>query len=71
MPQSQTILRAISGGALDVVARAGGDVAEENFLGAAAAHQHGERPFEIGLRVGVLVVDGKLHGQARAPCRAE
>ena len=35
------------GGAFDVVARAGGDVAEENFLGAAAAHQHGERAFQI------------------------
>ncbi len=51
-------------GAFDVVARAGGDVAEENFLGAAAAHQHGERAFEISLRVGVLIVDGQLHGQA-------
>ena len=59
------------GGAFDVVARAGGDVVQENFLGGAAAHQHGELRFEKFLGVGVLVVDRQLHGDAQAPCRAE
>ena len=44
-------------GSFDVVARAGGDMAEENLLGGAAAHQDGERADQVVLRVGVLVVD--------------
>src|SRR5690348_123512 len=54
------------GGALDVVAGAGGDVAEEKFFSAAAAHEHGEHGFEMVLGVGMLVVDGKLHGEAES-----
>ena len=53
------------GGALDVVARAGGDVVHEDFLGDAAAHQNGELRFEVVLVVRVLVVQRQLHGQAQ------
>ncbi len=53
------------GGALDVVAGARGDVMQEHFLGGASAHQDGELRFEELLRVGVLVVDGKLHRDAQ------
>src|ERR1700722_3074835 len=51
--------------ALDVVARAGGDVTEENFLGRATAHQYCEHGLEIFARVRVLVVFRQLHGQAQ------
>jgi len=53
------------GGALDVVAGAGGEVAEENLLRSAATHQHAELCLEEFLRVGVLVVDGQLHRDAQ------
>ena len=45
------------GGALDVVAGAGGDMVHENLFGDAAGHQDGELRFQIPLVVGVLVVD--------------
>src|SRR6266849_6272713 len=51
-------------GAFDVIACPRGDVPEEDLFGGAAAHQHDEGSCEIGLSVGVLVVDGKLHGQS-------
>src|SRR5579863_4528325 len=47
------------GGALYVVARAGGDVVHENLLGDTAAHQNGELRLEIFLVIAVLVVDGE------------
>ena len=54
------------GGAFDVVAGAGGDVVQENFLGGATAHQDGELRFEEFLGVSVLVVDRQLHGDAES-----
>src|SRR5208282_2710673 len=54
------------GGAFDVVSGAGGDVAEENFLGGAAAHENGEHAFQVFLGVGVLVGFGELHGEAES-----
>ena len=38
-------------GALDVVAGTGGDLADENLLGQAAAHEHGQHRFEVALRI--------------------
>ena len=58
------------GGALDVVAGAGGDVVHEDLFGDAAAHQDGQLRFEIVLVVAVLVVERKLHASSPAPCRA-
>ena len=49
-------------GALDIIAGARGDVAEENFFSRATAHQDGEHAFEIFSRVGVLVGFRQLHG---------
>ncbi len=51
--------------ALDVVSGAGGDMAEENLFGRAAAHQHGQRADEVILRVGMFVVDRELHGETQ------
>ena len=42
MPHSQTIARAHAGGLLDVAGGAAADVAEENFLRHAAAHDDDE-----------------------------
>ena len=53
------------GCAFDIISCACGDVAEENFLSGASAHQNRERALEISLRVGVLVIDRELHGQAQ------
>ena len=53
------------GDALDVVARAGRHAVEGQLLADAAAHQDGDRRFEVLARIGVLVVDGELHGHAQ------
>src|SRR5262249_7140519 len=52
------------GGALKVVARAGGHVAEHELLGGTAAEQDGEVHQEEVLRVRVTVVERDLLGQA-------
>src|SRR5215469_2074697 len=52
------------GGAFDVVAGAGGDVAEEDLFSGAAAHENGQHAFEMVLGVGMLVVGRQLHGEA-------
>ena len=59
------------GGALDVIASAGGHQFEEDFFRQAAAHQDRDLGFQIVLVVVVTVVGRQLHGQAQAPCRAE
>src|SRR5579859_2388926 len=51
---------------LDVVAGAGGDVAQEDFFRGTSAHQHGKHAFEILARVGMLVGFGQLHGEAES-----
>ena len=53
------------GGALDVVARAGRHLLQENLLGDAAAHQDGELRLEIIPGDGVLVVFRQLHRHAQ------
>ncbi len=50
-------------GALDIVAGAGSDMPEEDFFGAAAAHEDSEHGFQIFARVGVLIVFRQLHGK--------
>ena len=52
------------GGALDVVAGAGGHLLEEDLFGAAAAHEGGEPGFEILLGDGVLVFLGQVDRDA-------
>src|SRR5205085_3190795 len=49
------------GGALDVVSGAGSDVAQENFFGGTATHQHCKHSFEVFACVSVLVGLGQLH----------
>ncbi len=49
-------------GAFNVIARARGDVSEEDLLGGPAAHQHDECPFKICLCICMLIVNRKLHG---------
>src|SRR4029077_4320782 len=53
------------GGALDIVACAGGDVPEEDFFSGTSTHQNRECALKEFLGVGVLVGFGKLHGQAQ------
>src|SRR6266853_4048115 len=48
-------------GAFDVIASAGGDVAEENFFRRTPAHQHCQHGFQIIARVRVFVVFRQLH----------
>ena len=52
------------GGALEVVAGAGGDVAGRDLLGDAAAEQDADLVDQIVLRVVVLLVGRQRHGQA-------
>src|SRR5882762_9510830 len=53
-------------GAFDVVARAGGDVAEEYFFRGTSAHQHGQHRFQVSARVSMLVVFRQLHREAES-----
>ena len=62
MPYSQTILRASSVARFDVVAGTGGHLLEEDFFGAATAHESGETGFEVVLGDGVLVFLGEVDG---------
>src|SRR5690606_8572376 len=52
------------GGADQVVVGAGGDDAEDELLGAPAAHAHDQRVLDVVLPVDVLLVDGELLGAA-------
>src|ERR1017187_9571613 len=52
------------GGALDIVAGAGSHVVHELLFGDAARHEDGELGEQVVLVVGVLVVEGQLHGDA-------
>ena len=53
-------------GTLDIVSRASSDVMQEDFFGGTATHQNAELRFEKFLGVGVLIVDGQLHGDAQS-----
>ncbi len=64
MPHSQTILRAMSRRLLDVAAGAVGHVAEDNFLGDAAAHGDDEIVEQLVLAVRVFVLLGQTHRRA-------
>ena len=59
------------GGALDVVARAGGDVVHEDLFGDAAGHQNGELRLQIVLVVASACRRAAAAASSRAPCRAE
>jgi len=52
-------------GPLDVISGAGGHGLEEDFLGDAAPHHDRQLAFQIDAVVGVLVVNGQLHGDAQ------
>jgi len=65
MPHSQTILADQIAGALDIVSRAGGHMMQEFFFGDAAGHEDGDLRQKVILAIGVLVVDGQLHGDAQ------
>ena len=64
MPHSQTILRARSRDALEVVAGAGRQLAVRDLLGDAAAEQNRELILQVVARVVVLVVHRQLHRHA-------
>ena len=52
-------------GTLEVVARAGGHLVHEHFLGDAATEQHGDLVQHVLLVVGVAVLLGQAHGHAQ------
>src|SRR5471030_1685217 len=52
------------GGALDIVARPGGHVVHVLLFGNAPGHEDGQLRLQVILVVGMLVVDGQLHGHA-------
>ncbi len=53
------------GGALDVVARAGGDVVEHHFFGHAAAQQQHQVVQQVAARIAMAVAFRQLHGHAQ------
>ncbi len=55
------------GAALDVVGGPGGDLAEDELLGAPAAKQHGHRVLELGAGAQVLVLGGQGERPAQRP----
>ena len=67
MPHSQTMWRGHGRGSLDVVAGACRDLADEDLLGQAAAHQHGQHRLHVlyplrakaGRRIGMAGIESR------------